>query len=177
MVMIDAGMMTGRPGVFAGGDMAPGDRTVTAAVGHGKKAARHVDAWLRNQPSQTPVRHPVVAFDQLNLPIYADAPLSIQGRLTVAARLAQGFTEITSGLSEGQALHEAKRCLSCGNCFECDQCYAACPEEAIIKLGPGKRYRFDLDLCTGCGVCFEQCPCHAIEMMPEPAVAAPEQGS
>ena len=52
MVVVDAGMMTGRPGIFAGGDMAPGDRTVTAAVGHGKKAARHIDAWLGGQASR-----------------------------------------------------------------------------------------------------------------------------
>ena len=67
--------------------------------------------------------------------------------------------------------HEAGRCLSCGNRFECDNCYAACPEQAIIKLGPGRRYRVDYELCTGCAVCFEQCPCHAIEMIPEPAPA------
>jgi Pyruvate/2-oxoacid:ferredoxin oxidoreductase delta subunit len=67
------------------------------------------------------------------------------------------------------AQYEARRCLSCGNCFECDGCYGACPERAVIKLGPGKRYRYDYDLCTGCAVCFEQCPCRAIEMIPEPA--------
>ena len=39
--------MTGCPGVFAGGDMVPSERTVTVGVGHGKKAARHIDAWLR----------------------------------------------------------------------------------------------------------------------------------
>ena len=61
------------------------------------------------------------------------------------------------------------RNLSCGNCFECDGCYGACPEDAILKLGPGMRYRFDYDACTGCGVCFEQCPCYAIDMIPEPA--------
>ena len=40
-------MQTGCPGVFAGGDMVPFERTVTTAVGHGKKAARSIDAWLR----------------------------------------------------------------------------------------------------------------------------------
>ena len=40
-------MMTGCPGVFAGGDMVPAERTVTVGVGHGKKAARNIDAWLR----------------------------------------------------------------------------------------------------------------------------------
>jgi NADPH-dependent glutamate synthase beta subunit-like oxidoreductase len=174
-VIVDAGMMTGRPGIFAGGDMAPGERTVTAAVGHGKKAARNIDAWLRGQARQAVAKHPVVGFDQLNLPIYADAPPSVQHELPIEERLGHGFVETTAGLSEAEARHEARRCLSCGNCFECDQCYAACPEQAIVKLGPGRRYRYDYDLCTGCAVCCEQCPCHAIEMVPEPASAASER--
>jgi Pyruvate/2-oxoacid:ferredoxin oxidoreductase delta subunit len=79
----------------------------------------------------------------------------------------QDFREVLGGLSEAAARFEAQRCLSCGNCFECDGCYGACPEDAVIKLGKGNRYRFDLTKCTGCAVCFEQCPCHAIEMVPE----------
>jgi Pyruvate/2-oxoacid:ferredoxin oxidoreductase delta subunit len=121
------------------------------------------------------VKHPVIGFDQLNLPIFADALASVQRELPVAERLAHGFEETTAGLSEIDARHEAKRCLSCGNCFECDQCFAACPEQAILKLGPGRGYKYNYDICTGCGVCFEQCPCHAIEMTPERAVAEPEQ--
>jgi NADPH-dependent glutamate synthase beta subunit-like oxidoreductase len=175
MVVVDAGMMTGRPGIFAGGDMAPGDRTVTAAVGHGKKAARHIGAWLGGQVPPAVVKHPTVGFDQLNLPIYADAPCAVQSKLPLEGRVERGFAETTSGLSETEARHEARRCLSCGNCFECDQCYAACPEQAIVKLGPGRRYRFEYDRCTGCAICFEQCPCHAIDMIPEPASATSEQ--
>ncbi len=178
-VIVDENMMTGHVGIFAGGDMVPTNRTVTTAVGHGKKAAHHIDAWLRNQAQPVTVKHPVVEFAQLNLPIYADAPRSVQGKLSMAERLDDGFAETTAGLSEAEARYEARRCLSCGNCFECDQCYAACPEQspkqAIVKLGPGKRYKFDYDVCTGCAVCFEQCPCHAIEMVPEPASSAPEQ--
>ena len=64
-VIVDAGMMTGHAGIFAGGDMVPSERTVTAAVGHGKKAARHIDAWLRGEASQAIAKHPVVTFDQL----------------------------------------------------------------------------------------------------------------
>jgi NADPH-dependent glutamate synthase beta subunit-like oxidoreductase len=174
-IVVDAGMMTGRPGVFAGGDTVRGDRTVTSAVGHGKKAARHIDAWLRGQILQTGIKHPVIGFGQLNLPIFADALASVQRELPVEERLGHGFEETTAGLSEADALHEAKRCLSCGNCFECDQCFAACPEQAIVKLGPGRGYEYKYDICTGCGVCFEQCPCHAIEMIPEPANAQSEQ--
>jgi NADPH-dependent glutamate synthase beta subunit-like oxidoreductase len=174
-LVVDSGMMTGRPGIFAGGDMVPSERTVTAAVGHGKKAASHIDAWLRGRARQAVAKHPVARFDQLNLPIYADAPRSIQSELPLDERLDHRFAETTAGLSEAEAQYEARRCLSCGNCFECDQCFAACPEQAIVKLGPGNRYRFDYDRCTGCAVCFEQCPCHAIEMIAEPAGAVAEQ--
>ncbi|HEU5184656.1 MAG TPA: NAD(P)-binding protein [Gemmatimonadaceae bacterium] len=162
-VIVAPNMMTGHPGIFAGGDMVPSERTVTAAVGHGKKAARHIDAWLRGAVYPTPPKHRGVSFDMLRVPIYTDADPSVQRTLPLAARTA-GFAEVLSGLSEDQARYEAQRCLSCGNCFECDQCYAACPEDAIEKLGPGQRYRFDYDRCTGCAVCSEVCPVHGIEM-------------
>ncbi len=167
-VIVAPNMMTGHPGIFAGGDMVPSERTVTVAVGHGKKAARHIDAWLRGATYHKTGKHPVVDFPMLNLPIYTDAAPSAQRELPLAER-ASGFDEVIAGLSEQETVHEAKRCLSCGNCFECDNCYAACPEDAIIKLGPGQRYKYDYAKCTGCAVCFEQCPCHAIEMIPEPA--------
>ena len=129
-------MMTGRPGIFAGGDMVPSERTVTIAVGHGKKAARNIDAWLRGTTYTAPLKHSVVGFDQLNLPIFSDVLTYLQTALAPDVRIT-GFEEVVGGYTEAQALREAKRCLSCGNCFECDNCYAACPEDAIIKLGPG----------------------------------------
>jgi NADPH-dependent glutamate synthase beta subunit-like oxidoreductase len=166
-VIVAADMMTGRPGIFAGGDMVPALRSVTVATGHGKKAAHHIDAWLRGDTYRRPAKHPLIAFAGLNLPIYADAARSTQQELAVAQR-GHDFAEVVSGLTEKEALHEAKRCLSCGNCFECDNCFAACPEDAIVKLGPNQGYRIRLDLCTGCGVCVAQCPCHAMEMVAEP---------
>ena len=60
-----------------------------------------------------------------------------------------------------------RRCMSCGNCFECDNCYGVCPDNAVIKLGPGKRFKFNFDYCKGCGVCATECPCGAIRMVPE----------
>jgi len=167
-VLVAPNMMTGHPGVFAGGDMVPSERTVTAAVGHGKKAARNIDGWLRGHDYQSSPKPPLVSLEMLHLPIYSDAERREQRILPVAAR-ATGFAEVRAGLSEREASYEAQRCLSCGNCFECDQCFAACPEQAIEKLGPGQRYRCVYDRCTGCAVCFETCPCHAIEMIPEPA--------
>jgi formate dehydrogenase beta subunit len=77
------------------------------------------------------------------------------------------FDEVLTGLSPTEADFEAGRCLSCGNCFECDGCLGACPEGAVIKLGVGLRYEFDDARCTGCGACYRQCPVHAIDMIPE----------
>ena len=56
--------------------------------------------------------------------------------------------------------------MSCGNCFGCDNCYGACPDNAIIKLSSGK-YEIDYDYCKGCGICAAECPCGAIPMLPE----------
>jgi NADPH-dependent glutamate synthase beta subunit-like oxidoreductase len=166
-VKVDANMMTGHAGVFAGGDMVAGERTVTASVGNGKRAARQIDAWLRGTRIEQRAKHALVAFDMLHLPVYSDADPHQQKKLTLAERLT-GFEEVVAGLSVPEARYEAQRCLSCGNCYECDNCLASCPQDAILKLGPGQGYRYDWGRCTGCAVCFEQCPCHAIEMAPEP---------
>lgn len=167
VVKVGPDMMTGHPGIFAGGDMVPGERSVTVSVGHGKRAARHIDAWLRGMRFERLLKHPPVSFDMLHLPVYSDADPSHQKTLAVAERM-RDFAEVAAGLTETEARYEAQRCLSCGNCFECDNCYAACPQDAIVKLGLGRRYRYDYAKCTGCAVCFEECPCHALEMVPEP---------
>jgi NADPH-dependent glutamate synthase beta subunit-like oxidoreductase len=168
VVKVNAQMMTGHPGVFAGGDMVPAERTVTVAVGHGKKAARNIDAWLRGVTILSAPKHELASFDKLSTWSYGKVPAAVQATLD-AARRQSTFDEVVSGFDERQALFESKRCLSCGNCFECDSCFGACPDNAIIKLGPGERYRFDYDLCQGCGICKSECPCGAIEMIPEPA--------
>jgi NADPH-dependent glutamate synthase beta subunit-like oxidoreductase len=159
-------MMTGHPGIFAGGDMVPAERNVTVAVGHGKKAARQIDAWLRMRKSEAPVKHESATFERLNPWYYSDAPKTVQPQLDLARRTSS-FDEVQGGLTEDNALFEARRCLSCGNCFECDNCYGVCPDNAVIKLGPGKRFQFNLDYCKGCGICAAECPCGAIEMVPE----------
>jgi len=166
-VQVSTSMMTGCPGVFAGGDMVPSERTVTVGVGHGKKAARHIDAWLRGAGAgPAGPKHPEASFDKLNLWYFGDTARRRQPELEPAESVA-GFAEVVGGLSAEGALYEAGRCLSCGNCFECDGCLGACPEDAVIKLGVGQRYRFDLERCTGCAACYEQCPVHAIDMIAE----------
>jgi 2-oxoacid:acceptor oxidoreductase delta subunit (pyruvate/2-ketoisovalerate family) len=166
VVKVNSQMMTGYPGVFAGGDMVPAERTVTVAVGHGKKAARNIDAWLRGAAYEPAARHELAAFDKLNPWYYSAAPETVQATLDTIRRQTT-FDEVVKGLDESNALFEARRCLSCGNCFECDNCYGVCPDNAVVKLGPGKRFRFNYDYCKGCGMCAAECPCGAIQMVPE----------
>ncbi len=167
-VVIDVQRMTGNAGIFAGGDMLPGEnRSATIAIGQGKKAARYMDSYLRRQEFIKPDKHPTAGYRKLHMWYKTDAPQKEQDKLAPAVAI-KSFDEVISGLSEPEARFEAQRCLSCGNCFECDGCFGACPEAAIIKLGKGNRYKFNYNACTGCAVCYEQCPCHAIEMIPEP---------
>jgi 2-oxoacid:acceptor oxidoreductase delta subunit (pyruvate/2-ketoisovalerate family) len=166
VVEVDATMMTGYPGLFAGGDMVPAERTVTVAVGHGKKAARNIDAYLRGETYAPPPKHEIADIDKLNTWYYTDADQTMQPVLD-GIRRRTTFEEVVGGLDETNALFEARRCLSCGNCFECDNCYGVCPDNAVIKLGPGKRFEFNYDFCKGCALCASECPCGAIKMVPE----------
>jgi Pyruvate/2-oxoacid:ferredoxin oxidoreductase delta subunit len=167
VVQVDpATMMTGRAGLFAGGDMAPGERNVTVAVGHGKKAARHIDAWLSGTVLAAIPKHASASHERLNTWYYSDAPKTMRPQLD-AARRAGSFDEVQGGLAEDNALFEARRCLSCGNCFECDNCDGVCPDNAVIELGPGQRFRFNYDYCEGCGLCAAECRCGAIDMVGE----------
>jgi len=159
-------LMTDVPGIFAGGDAVPSDRTVTIGVGHGKRAAKQIDAYLAGREAVDRPKHDLASFEKLNLWYFGDARRNTQPELEPSERVTD-FDEIVGGLTELQAHTEAARCLSCGNCFECDGCLGSCPEDAVIKLGKGNRYRYDYDKCTGCATCFEQCPVGAIAMIEE----------
>lgn len=166
IVQIAPNMMTGADGVFAAGDMTPCNRTVTTAIGHGKKAARNIDSWLLGSTYTTPEKHEIINFENLNTWYYSDAPRTFRPMLDVVRR-SSGFAEVVGDLNQENALFEARRCMSCGNCFECDNCYGVCPDNAVKKLGPGNRFEFKYDYCKGCAMCATECPCGAIKMVPE----------
>ena len=165
-LLVDETMMTTVPGIFAGGDMVKGDKNVTVAIGHGKKAARAISAYLKGEKYVEPPKAPLASFDRLHTWYYADAPKTVRPMLDLARRTTT-FDEVQHGLTEENALFEARRCMSCGNCFECDNCYGVCPDNAVIKLGPGKKFKFNYDYCKGCGICANECPCGAIDMVSE----------
>ena len=167
VVRVDERMMTGHAGIFAGGDMVPAERMVAVAIGHGRRAARCIDCWLRDVPAGPEPQAELAGFDSLNTWYYTDAPRTVRPLLEDVRRQTT-FEEVVKGLDEDSALYEARRCLSCGNCFNCDNCFGVCPDNAVLKPGPdGAPYAFDLDYCKGCGLCVVECPCGAIEMIPE----------
>jgi 2-oxoacid:acceptor oxidoreductase delta subunit (pyruvate/2-ketoisovalerate family) len=143
----------------------PAERNVTVAIGHGKKAARHIDAWLHGETAQTQPKHADRELRDAQPLVLRRRAEDVRPMLDIIRRI-----HLRRGAGRprrGNALYEARRCLSCGNCFECDNCYGVCPDNAVLKLGPGKGFEFNYDYCKGCGICVSECPCGAIEMVPE----------
>jgi NADPH-dependent glutamate synthase beta subunit-like oxidoreductase len=163
-IIVDEHMMTGAPGVFAGGDVIPYDRSVTTAIGHGKKAARNIDAFLKGEVYTKPEKHELGSADKLYTYFYKKADRKERSQLHFPERI-ETFDEVVHGLEEGDVKHEADRCFSCGNCFECDTCFTVCPVKAITKLGPHKGYHIDDEVCIRCGLCVRKCPCGSMKMV------------
>ena len=166
VVGVSSAMRANDSGIFAGGDAVPSERTATIAIGHGKRAARGIDAYLHGLDIVDTPRHDLATFEHLNTWYYSDADRTRRPELETARRQ-NNFQEIVGGLNEENALFEARRCLSCGNCFECDNCFGVCPDNAVIKIGAPNSYEINYDFCKGCGICVSECPCGAIEMVPE----------
>lgn len=166
VVVDEQNNQTSLEGIFAAGDVATNDRTVTHAIGMGKTAARGVNAYLKGNVYKKPQKNEIAKFEDMHPWYYTDAPKTVRQDIEMARRTST-FDEVQYGLTEENAIFEARRCLSCGNCMECDNCYGVCPDSAVIKLGPGKGYEFNYDYCKGCGVCAQECPCGHIKMVPE----------
>src|SRR4029078_5670891 len=85
-VEVGPNMMTGHPGIFAGGDMVPAERTVTVGVGHGKKAARNIDGWVSGGEDAPAAKPELATFETLNTWYFSDAPRTVQPELDAARR-------------------------------------------------------------------------------------------
>ena len=147
VVEVNENMMTGAEGIFAGGDMVPSERTVTIATGHGKKAAQHIDAWLRGTVYHKEPAQPTVDFKALHLRYYTDAQQRQQANVPAEKRT-RDFREVMAGLTAKEAQFEAARCYSCGNCFECDGCFGACPERRHHQARQGQALRQSTTTCA-----------------------------
>lgn len=165
------GKLRGHDGLYAGGDCLPGNLgIVSEAVGDGRRAARSILQQLG--VTMIAIEAGIDAelgVEQLNLNYFEAASRQQQLTLPVEQRL--GEAEIEAGLETAQAAAEAHRCLSCGSCMACDNCWTLCPDSAVLKAPTpnpaGSLYRFDYDYCKGCGLCANECPCGHIAMVEE----------
>jgi NADPH-dependent glutamate synthase beta subunit-like oxidoreductase len=169
------GLATGN--LFALGD-ARGDRgTVAAAIGDGRQAVAAVAAKLAGRAVAEDDKRPQMASSGLNMQYYELRPRANPPKLGIAVRTFDA--EIEGDLGREAAMAEAQRCLSCGDCLACDNCWTFCPDSAVIKTEElatdGSHYLFDLDYCKGCGLCAHECPTGYIQMQPEDLSGQPEK--
>ena len=148
---------------FAGGDIIDIPRTVTHAIGSGKKAAVAIDGFLKGMENHQKLGGEVIEYSGLN-PFYFDYRSRTKTHIIPADKRVSGFQEIVVSLSEEETIYEAKRCFNCGSCTECGNCYIFCPDFSIKKDPDGYGYTVDLDYCKGCGICVQECPRGAMKM-------------
>ncbi len=155
--------------VFAVGDLATGDGTVSGAIGSGRRSALHIHEVLGGEP-MVPSGHAeakrwvdvwddtVIKADAMKLHLFERQQRSTGPSLSPRTRRCS-FDEVHKGLTDPS---EAKRCLSCGVCNECDLCVTFCPEGVLKRVG--HEFVFDYSYCKGCGVCVTECPRNVVFM-------------
>jgi Pyruvate/2-oxoacid:ferredoxin oxidoreductase delta subunit len=170
MITVDRHCATSIPGVFSGGDMVPSGRTLAESIGHGRRAAVAIEAYLEKRELPAAEKQAKASLDKLNTYYYEPVPQQKEARQGSEKR-PQDFREVFATLSEEEAVREARRCFSCGRCFQCDTCYGVCPDNAICKGREAKDSEnglaFDYNYCKGCGLCARECPCGFLQMVPE----------
>jgi glutamate synthase (NADPH/NADH) small chain len=112
----------------------------------------------------------IISSDKLFLGHFPYAPRNKRSSYGPSADEVLGhFTERGIGLTAEQAVNEAERCMSCGMCFECDNCVIYCPQDAIFrvkkdKATTGRYVDTDYNKCVGCHICSDVCPTGYIDM-------------
>jgi NADPH-dependent glutamate synthase beta subunit-like oxidoreductase len=154
--------------IFVGGDVLRGPSMVVDALGDGKRAAADIDRLLTNQAlaGEEPVE--IMPYEGLNAAYFRhapriEAPLSPPGERSRDQRI-----EVTLAYSREQAVAESDRCMSCGVCNGCDNCYIVCPDVSVLRdARENGHYSIRTTYCKGCLVCVQECPTGCLEKVPE----------
>jgi NADPH-dependent glutamate synthase beta subunit-like oxidoreductase len=149
-------------GIYAGGDDV-NLGLVSIAISQGRFAAEAIDARFCGTKLQKPTSAEPIKPERMKIAWYKEAPRNERAHLAVAERGLN--TEIELGLSESEVLAEAKRCMSCGMCMDCETCWMYCTNSCFVKLPKGEHYRIKLEVCNGCKKCAEECPCGYIDLI------------
>ena len=154
--------------VFTGGDVMRGPSMVVDALGDGKRAARDIDRVLSAEPLRPEDPVEVMPYEKLNTAYFRHAPRTEPPLAPAAARRTSQVAEVTLAYSREQALAEADRCMSCGVCNGCDNCYIVCPDVSVLRdARQNGHYSIRTQYCKGCLVCVQECPTGCLERVPE----------
>ncbi|NTW49073.1 MAG: NAD(P)-binding protein [Chlorobiales bacterium] len=157
--------LPGKENVFGGGDAIKVD-LITTAVGHGRKAASSIDAFLKGEPLPEYGYREVTKVHKQDVLYFFKSPQA--KREMLEPKIVVGnHDELLVALTKEQAQAESTRCMSCGLCFDCKQCVSFCPQEAIRRYKenpPGEVVYTEYSKCVGCHLCSLVCPSGYIQM-------------
>ena len=154
--------------VFTGGDVMRGPSMVVDALGDGKRAARDIDRVLSAEPLRPDNPVEVMPYEKLNTAYFRHAPRTEAPLAPATTRRTSQVTEVTLAYSREEALAEADRCMSCGVCNGCDNCYIVCPDVSVMRdARENGHYSIRTHYCKGCLVCVQECPTGCLERVPE----------
>ncbi len=154
--------------IFVGGDVLRGPSMVVDALGDGKRAARDIDRLLTNQALAEDPEPTIMPYEGLNSAYFRHAPRAPIPLSPAAERRRSQKVEVTLAYSQEQAVAEADRCMSCGVCNGCDNCYIVCPDVSVLRdARENGHYSIRTTYCKGCLVCVQECPTGCLEKVPE----------
>ncbi len=154
--------------IFVGGDVLRGPSMVVDALGDGKRAARDIDRLLTNQALADDPAPVIMPYAGLNSAYFRPAPRAVTPLTPPAERRVSQKIEVTLAYSQEQAVAEADRCMSCGVCNGCDNCYLVCPDVSVLRdARENGHYSIRTTYCKGCLVCVQECPTGCLEKVPE----------
>jgi NADPH-dependent glutamate synthase beta subunit-like oxidoreductase len=155
----------GREKLFGGGDALKVD-LITTAVGHGRKAAASIDAFLNGEPMPEQPWREITKPHKQDMLYFVHTPQA--KRSSIEPEVVVGnHDELLVALKPDEVTAESKRCMSCGFCFDCKQCVSFCPQEAITRYRDnpaGEKVYTNYAKCVGCHLCSLVCPCGYIQM-------------
>jgi NADPH-dependent glutamate synthase beta subunit-like oxidoreductase/Pyruvate/2-oxoacid:ferredoxin oxidoreductase delta subunit len=150
--------------LYAGGDVL-NLGLVTHALAHGRQAANTIHRDFRGLPDPIEEKLPDIKSDKMKLEHYESAPRHEEEHLPIEKRMGSLDIEVACTFTEDDLVGEAKRCMSCGYCFDCGKCWEFCQDNAVVKGEKGDIYTYKNNLCTGCKKCAEECPCGFLDMI------------
>jgi NADPH-dependent glutamate synthase beta subunit-like oxidoreductase len=161
--------------IFVGGDVFRGPSMVVDALGDGKRAARDIDRLLTAQALTADPEPEVMPYERLNTAYFRHSPRIEAPMAPPAERKRSQQVEVTLAYSREQAVAESDRCMSCGVCNGCDNCYIVCPDVSVMRdARQNGHYSIRTTYCKGCLVCVQECPTGCLEKVPELDFSEPD---